>query len=123
MALINCPECKHEISDTASICPNCGYKLKTTKLNIALHKKISTVMIITGILFVVGVIAASIITHDTDNALRAAYYFGGNLKAEDLIAYQRRQAISDFVSNLGLVLFFGGIVYKIILKIKSRKTK
>jgi len=27
MALINCPECQREISDTAETCPNCGYPL------------------------------------------------------------------------------------------------
>lgn len=34
MALINCPECKIEISDKADVCPHCGYpvaKLKTSK--------------------------------------------------------------------------------------------
>lgn len=28
MALINCPECGHQMSDTAKKCPNCGYNLK-----------------------------------------------------------------------------------------------
>ena len=28
MALIKCPECGKEISDTAKSCPNCGYSLK-----------------------------------------------------------------------------------------------
>ena len=28
MALINCPECGKEISDSTKICPHCGYKLK-----------------------------------------------------------------------------------------------
>ena len=28
MALINCPECKQEISNKAESCPNCGYKPK-----------------------------------------------------------------------------------------------
>ena len=27
MALINCPECNHNVSDTADTCPNCGYSL------------------------------------------------------------------------------------------------
>lgn len=26
MALIKCPECGKEISDTAKVCPHCGYK-------------------------------------------------------------------------------------------------
>lgn len=28
MALINCPECKNEISDTSKNCPKCGYKIE-----------------------------------------------------------------------------------------------
>ena len=27
MALINCPECNHEISDKAGKCPNCGFPI------------------------------------------------------------------------------------------------
>ncbi|EQC47180.1 zinc ribbon domain-containing protein [Bacteriovorax sp. Seq25_V] len=29
MALINCPECKKEVSDKASACPNCGNPLSS----------------------------------------------------------------------------------------------
>jgi hypothetical protein len=28
MALINCPECKKEVSDTLAACPHCGFQLK-----------------------------------------------------------------------------------------------
>ena len=28
MALIKCPECEHEVSDSATVCPNCGFTLK-----------------------------------------------------------------------------------------------
>jgi hypothetical protein len=28
MALIQCPECQHKVSDSALACPSCGYKLK-----------------------------------------------------------------------------------------------
>lgn len=31
MALIRCPECGKEISDTAGSCPNCGYSFTRTK--------------------------------------------------------------------------------------------
>jgi len=30
MALINCPECNKEVSDTALTCPHCGYQLRRT---------------------------------------------------------------------------------------------
>lgn len=28
MALINCPECNKEVSDSTELCPNCGYSIK-----------------------------------------------------------------------------------------------
>ena len=31
MALIRCPECSHEVSDTAATCPNCGYAISEMK--------------------------------------------------------------------------------------------
>ena len=31
MALINCPECNHEMSDSVSNCPHCGYVYKKSK--------------------------------------------------------------------------------------------
>ena len=29
MALISCPECNQSVSDTASVCPHCGYDIKS----------------------------------------------------------------------------------------------
>lgn len=34
MALIKCPECGNEMSDTLKKCPHCGYKVKKTSKNI-----------------------------------------------------------------------------------------
>lgn len=48
MALIKCPECEKNISDTALACPNCGYSLKkeiTVKSNMA---KIGSILNIVG---------------------------------------------------------------------------
>ena len=36
MALIQCPECKKEISDHAKKCPHCGYPIKKTSRNLAI---------------------------------------------------------------------------------------
>ena len=33
MALINCPECGKEISDTCDVCVHCGYKIKKGNTN------------------------------------------------------------------------------------------
>ena len=32
MALVECPECKKQVSDTAKTCPSCGYKLDAEKV-------------------------------------------------------------------------------------------
>lgn len=62
MALIKCPECEHEVSDTAITCPNCGYTLKkemTQQKRASFfeeHKKV----IIGGLIILVIVIAGII---------------------------------------------------------------
>lgn len=54
MALINCPECGKEISDSTKICPHCGYKLK--------NKSDSKKWIIPVIIISIVVIIALIVT-------------------------------------------------------------
>lgn len=39
MALIQCPECKKEISDSAPSCPSCGYALNPTPVEVVVRKK------------------------------------------------------------------------------------
>ena len=38
MAMIQCPECGKEISDTAKACPNCGYPLQKEKKQLSIKK-------------------------------------------------------------------------------------
>ncbi len=47
MALINCPECGHMISDKAKSCPHCGYELSTI---VKPTRKKSYIIILTTIL-------------------------------------------------------------------------
>ena len=39
MALIKCPECKKEISDTVAICPNCGFNIQKMRKQQAKKEK------------------------------------------------------------------------------------
>jgi len=39
MALIQCPECKKEISGSAPSCPSCGYVLNPTPVEVVVRKK------------------------------------------------------------------------------------
>jgi uncharacterized membrane protein YvbJ len=63
MALINCPECGKEISDTAKHCPNCGFKIQPSLkesvkksisgIDVQKKKKIKIIAIIIAITLVV----------------------------------------------------------------------
>lgn len=53
MALIKCPECNREISDTAKTCPHCGYKLNAEQVR---HRnKIISWTIVLLLLLVLGI--------------------------------------------------------------------
>ena len=61
MALIKCPECNHEVSDSAETCPNCGYRLKENKTDDAasvikdeLIRKAKIEIVAGVILFIIG---------------------------------------------------------------------
>ena len=63
MALINCKECGKEISDKATSCPHCGYKLKETtgEEELSVAKAVAVVIIIgLGVIFLYNIISACI---------------------------------------------------------------
>lgn len=35
--LIKCPECNHDVSDKAKFCPQCGYPISETNINVVNH--------------------------------------------------------------------------------------
>lgn len=121
MALIKCPECGKEVSDTAKNCPSCGYLLK--KLDIVKHKRISTNIMLMGILLIIISIISFIITSDKDMAIRAGYLFGNAVSEFEWESYQSRQAIQNGIGNIGSVILIAGIVYKIVLKFKIASSK
>lgn len=63
MALIKCPECNHEMSDTAKVCPNCGYRA-CKKGAVQINAKVTGILItivcvVAVILVIAGVIKKS----------------------------------------------------------------
>lgn len=60
MALINCPECGKQVSDTANKCPHCGYALKSISKNIAVNKKKILYITICAIVLIFAIITVKI---------------------------------------------------------------
>lgn len=55
MALIKCPECNNEISDTTKTCIHCGYKIESNS-QIYIHpfvKKIAPIIIVLLVIFII----------------------------------------------------------------------
>jgi len=52
MALTECPECRRQVSDTASACPGCGFALR--KQNSSPVFRILFVLVVTILAFFIG---------------------------------------------------------------------
>lgn len=75
MALQRCPECRHKISESAQVCPNCGFsfeeenlqlyreKLEQRRLhNEEINKKSVKIHLIWGAIFALVIIVSSLLT-------------------------------------------------------------
>lgn len=81
MAIINCPECKKEMSNEAKACPHCGYTKKE-------RKKYGCGTLI--LVFVVGMILLSILTPGTDTT-KSAPIIAGTPAAKEGKAAQAKE--------------------------------
>lgn len=54
MALINCPECGHQMSDTAKKCPNCGAPLKKSTFKVEKDIAISVSLLVVALGLLIG---------------------------------------------------------------------
>lgn len=54
MSLVNCPECQHQISNTAPACPHCGNKKKSNLLRWLIITPIALVVAFLGFGFIIG---------------------------------------------------------------------
>lgn len=66
MALINCPECNHEVSDKALKCTSCGTQLRKPKRSI-LGKIIKWLFILFNVLMIFWLVSGTISAGDVIN--------------------------------------------------------
>ena len=96
MALINCPECGNQMSDTAKKCPHCGYKTK----------KINKKIILGIILAIIGIIAFVF----TEFFLAEAYWESGDVYISD--RYRFTLSIILFICMVGILVWSATIFAK-----------
>ena len=56
MAIINCPECNKEISNSANKCPNCGYKISKKK---GCFTYIIALVVVIVVIYIISLIGGS----------------------------------------------------------------
>lgn len=110
MALINCPECKHEVSDKAKYCPNCGYKICIGN-NAPFISKLTDIILRKPIIFClcIGLIICSIVFIKWENADNDNYSSSNNYTPSTYSSNEKTDAssifknlkISNFSASLG----------------------
>lgn len=110
MALINCPECNKEISDTAKSCPNCGYELptKTDIKRNAIIIGVSTVLLI-GCIILFNYFSAKY------GRLHALYFYDTN---RDSVEFGAK--CGKYISMTGIVLSIVVMCTNIIVILKKK---
>lgn len=82
MALIKCPECKKEISDTVKKCPNCGFSLRENKFMKFFNKNKRICIIGGGIFALIILITIIINAFPSDSKKMVKYLEKSNFKCE-----------------------------------------
>lgn len=105
MALVKCPECDKEISDTAKTCINCGYKINSnTKISISELLKLGIPMILIFLLkkpvLYFFYYTAKFLGLNTGSKLVGSYLY--------------------FIFHIGILVFIIYMIYQKILKINNR---
>jgi len=76
MALMNCPECSREISDTIKQCPHCGYSLKKSvqKKGLLIAAAVLAVCLMVAIAVYTLVIRQNLLIQQAEEAFKAGNY-------------------------------------------------
>lgn len=117
MALVKCPECNKEISDTVKKCPNCGYKLRlhkkgTEQISVRKKNKWWKVLIVIVIVAILsgGGIACYLYMNSSlrkvqnylvkGNIDQAQAIFDDKIKSDSELAMDLKTELSDVLSSV-----------------------
>lgn len=106
MALIKCPECSKEISDTVKKCPNCGYKLKLQRegkkrFSILNKFKWWKILIIVLIIAVVAIGGAALYFYLNSPVRKTENYLKeGNIEQAQIIFDDKIKSDNDSITKL-----------------------
>lgn len=87
MALIKCPECEKEISDTVRKCPNCGFRFKR-KINKIIIFLLITIFIILTIAGIVSLIKQNSFSSNEMYAIKCTETLKNYMKSPDSFKLQ-----------------------------------
>lgn len=126
MALIKCPECGKEVSDSAKVCPNCGYPIAEdygkgeVKINIKFKVDMSNMVNMIGKTNLFAIynveteeklwsgIAGQLVILEVDKPLKIGIEWGRYAldlrKAKEVFARQKINKGKPFAYNLGVFL-------------------
>lgn len=112
MALIKCPECGKEISDTAKECIHCGFAIHPHLTG----KKVGKIFLIIGVVSVFGALIYEIATADERLRLKAYAVTHNNYYPT---SYYISSFLSSFAINGGIILIIISIIVLIVFRNKK----
>ena len=112
MALIKCPECGKEISDSAKQCIHCGFVIHPHSTG----KKVGKIFLIIGIISVLGSLIYEMSTADERLRLTAYAVTHNNYYPT---SYYISSFFAGFAANGGIVLAVIGIIILIVFRNKK----
>ncbi len=93
MALIKCPECGKEISDSISTCPNCGYVIKTKKNIAVLIIVILVIVIAAGVVAYFYFLKPNSIMNQAENLIERNKYSDADVLLASVPSSQRKERL------------------------------
>lgn len=122
MALIKCPECGKDVSDTAKMCPHCGYKIKISK-SILLLLDDTMNFVISEILNIVLIIVGTFMFNKGKKEMLFWVQAKLELGVEDAMYCIKNISKYTLMKNTGIVLICVGIIVAISFVIYKFSSK